>query len=157
MSTPISKFMISPDQLVKFATQMSITTQLFESRMNKLFSRSGLTDSQFALLNHLARHQDKNESVSDLTNALELNQPAITKIVQKLSKSGLVETRKDEQDSRKKYVSITPAGYQAIGSVMKDLGPDIIQWFEAWSADELEQFSSDLKKLATWLDENRLP
>lgn len=150
------KLMISPDQLIKFSTLMGITAQLFETRMSKLIGRHDLTSSQFALLNHLARHQGENESVSDLTQALELNQPAITKIVQKLTKKGMVETRKDAQDSRKKWVTITPSGLQAIGTVMQDMGPDIFSWFEEWSAEDLDRFNADLKRLSTWLDQNRL-
>ncbi len=152
----LSKLMITPDQLIKFSTLMGITSQLFETRMSKLISRHDLTSSQFALLNHLARHQGENESVSDLTDALELNQPAITKIVQKLTKKGLVETRKDEQDSRKKWVTITPTGLQAIGTVMRDLGPDVSSWFEEWTAEDLDRFNADLDRLSNWLDQNRL-
>ena len=52
--------------------------------MNSLLQPQGLNLSQFALLNHLLRSQKTIHSINDLTEAMEINQPGVTKIVQRL-------------------------------------------------------------------------
>lgn len=141
---------------IQASTLLGIVTQLYSSRMTQLLGAHDLNTTQFALLNHLLRHKGKNESVSDLAEALEVNQPAVTKIVQKLTRLELLTVTKDEQDSRKKWVSITPAGEQKLQAAMMALGPDVVEWFEDWSAEEMDRFIKDLGRLAEWLDENRL-
>ncbi len=144
------------EKYVKASTLLGITTQLYSTRMNQILGEQDLNVSQFFLLNHLLRNQGKQEGISDLTQALEMNQPAVTKIVQKLAKLDLVEVKKDEIDSRKKWVSITVEGQKKIQTSMQSLGPDVANWFEGWSADDLDQLIGHLAKLASWLDENRL-
>lgn len=144
------------EKYVKASTLLGITTQLYSTRMNQILGEQDLNVSQFFLLNHLLRNQGKREGISDLTQALEMNQPAVTKIVQKLAKLDLVEVKKDEIDSRKKWVSITVEGQKKIKTSMQSLGPDVANWFEGWSADDLDQLIGHLAKLASWLDENRL-
>ena len=143
------------EKYVKVSTLLGITTQLYSTRMNQILGEQGLSLSQFSLLNHLLRNQGKQEGVSDLAQALEVNQPAVTKIVQKLAKLELVAVQKDAADSRKKWVSITSQGQMKVQASMQSLGPDVAGWFEEWSADEMDQFIGHLAKLSGWLDENR--
>jgi len=124
--------------------------------MNQLLTPHDLNTTHFSLLNHLARQTDQPHTLSDLTGAMELNQPAISKIVNKFSKAGWVSVEKDTQDSRKKRVSITPAGHKLVGDVMQSLGPDVAQWFEEWEEDDLKQFGAYMGRLVGWLDSNRL-
>lgn len=143
-------------KVIKVSTLLGIVTQLYESRMGQHLGKQNINYSQFALLNHLARHQHLSETISDLVKVMEMNQPGVTKAVQKLTRIGLVETYKDESDGRKKYVRITPAGQEQIGRAMAAIGPDVVRWFEDWSAEEMDQFISHLERLSWWLDENRL-
>ena len=143
-------------KIIKASTLLGIVTQLFESRMGQHLGKHDLTYSQFALLNHLARHQHLNEAISDLVKVMEMNQPGVTKAVQKLTRMGLVETHKDENDGRKKYVRITPAGQEQIGRAMADIGPDVVRWFQDWSPEEMDRFIDHLERISWWLDGNRL-
>ncbi|MEM8861102.1 MAG: MarR family transcriptional regulator [Chloroflexota bacterium] len=144
------------EKYIKASTLLGIVTQLFSTRMNQQLGAHDLNTTQFALLNHLMRNKLRNEGISDLASALEVNQPAVTKIVQKLTKLELLQVTKDPNDSRKKYVSITPAGEQKVQTAMMALGPDVVSWFEGWQPEELDRFIGDLGKLAGWLDSNRL-
>lgn len=144
------------ESIVTTTTQLGIVSQLYTNRMNQLLGNHDLNNAQFALLNHLARHHDQPQTLSTLTASMELNQPAISKIINKFLKAGWVSVTKDQQDSRKKWVSITQIGQQLVGEIMQNIGPDILSWFEGWSKDEIEQFGDHLNKLNRWLDENRL-
>ncbi|MFK7801524.1 MAG: MarR family winged helix-turn-helix transcriptional regulator [Anaerolineae bacterium] len=124
--------------------------------MNQLLSSHDLNTAHFSLLNHLARHADHPQTLSDLTAAMELNQPAVSKIINKFSKAGWVAVKKDQKDSRKKWVTITAAGNQLVGDVMRNIGPDVAQWFLGWEEEDIKQFGAHMQKLAAWLDDNRL-
>ncbi len=152
MSTPT--FMIQT--IRKTTTSLGILTQLYQNRMNQLLAPHELNTAHFALLNHLARHTEHPHTLSDLTAAMELNQPAVSKVINKFAKAGWVSVEKDQQDSRKKWVAITPLGNQLVINVLKEIGPDVAQWFAGWQEDEIEQFGKYMQRLVGWLDTNRL-
>jgi len=86
---------------------------------------------------------------------MELNQPGITKIVQKLLSRGLLSAEKDESDSRRKYLQVTPEGLAELQSIYKSLAPDVTAWFTEWDSKMMENFNQHLARLSTWLDKNR--
>lgn len=135
--------------------QLGITSQLYTNRMNQLLGEHALNNAQFGMLNHLARER-KPHTLTDLTAVMELNQPAVSKIVSKFLKAGWASVTKDQQDSRKKWVTITPKGERLVGEIMQSIGPDVSGWFDSWSQDDIDQLSRLLGKLNHWLDQNRL-
>lgn len=145
-----------PPNVGELATWLAIVTQLYSTRMNRLMSQHQFTSTQFSVLSHLARHSDQQHTVSSLTEAVEVNQPGVTKIVKKLGGMGLLESVRDSADSRKKYISITSAGLRMIETVQHSLAPDVNAWFADWSDDDRQTFLILLRKLGIWLDENRL-
>jgi len=138
------------------ARQLAILTQLYSTRMDMLLKQHQTSLSQFGLLNHLANSPQDKHSISELTEAMEINQPGVTKIVRKLGDEGLIDVVTDETDSRKRLVSIKSNGYKKIQEVNLALFPDVSQWFEDWDDTEIDKFTQLLTKLATWLDKNRL-
>lgn len=143
-------------QIIQLATAFGIASQLYSTRMNQLLSQHDLTIAQFGLLNHLLRLSHKEHTITELTAALEINQPGVTKIIKKLSQSGLVASKPSKTDSRKKLITLTQTGAQTVQTIMQTIGPDIMSWFDDWEFDELEAFTQHLQKLGRWLDENRL-
>ena len=124
--------------------------------MSTLLGAYDMTPTQFALLNHLGRQQGQRQTISALANVLEVNQPGVTKIVKKMTSLGLVQVEKDEADSRRKYVSIAPAGGEMIGRVYQAFAPEYVAMFESWETEEMATFVAQLARLGGWLDENRL-
>ena len=143
-------------QFAQLATWLAIVSQLYTTRMTHHLNQHGFTITQFSVLNHLARHQHVQHTISDLTQAVEVNQPGATKIVKKLTGMGLLQSQKDTKDSRKKYVSITQAGLAMIQTVQQQLAPDVQAWFADWSSEEMDTFERQLQKLGIWLDSNRI-
>jgi len=138
------------------ATLLGINTQLYTTRMNTLLKPEGLTLSQFSLLNHLINSKQTAHSISDLTQAMELNQPGVTKIVQKLQEAELINVNKNKDDSRKREVSISLQGQRKVMQVNQALFPDIRSWFQDWTAKDIEQFTTYNKRLASWFNTHRL-
>ena len=137
------------------ALSLGILSQLYTTRMNKLLSEHGFTLSQFSVLSHCIRQSNEHWTISRLAKVMELNQPGITKIVQKLLGRGLLVATKDEKDSRRKYLEVTPEGLTELQSVYKSLAPDVTVWFTEWDAQRMTEFNERLKELNAWLDKNR--
>ena len=64
--------------------------------------------SQYSLLATLDRYGP--QTVGELTQAMELSQPAITRMAAKLAEMGLVTIDRLHKDQRHKTISLTPAG-----------------------------------------------
>ncbi len=142
--------------LAEIATLLGIVTQLYTTRMETLFNTQGFTLSQFALLTHLARSNKNIHSISDLTEAMEINQPGVSKIVQKLYEQGYLEVSTNKFDTRKREVRITTQGRNKLIQVGKAIYPDLATWFKDWQEADKQSFTTHLKTLAQWLDKNRL-
>lgn len=143
-------------RIIQLSTALGITTQLYSTRMKQLLGTHDLTIAQFNLLNHLLRSGTKEHTISELTAALEINQPGVTKIIKKMNELGFVSVRSSSTDSRKRLVSIAREGAEMVQMVMVSMGPDVMAWFADWDDAEMTQFTNALQKLGRWLDANRL-
>jgi DNA-binding MarR family transcriptional regulator len=142
--------------LAEIATFLGMVSQLYTTRMEALFNTQGFTLSQFALLSHLARSSKAVHTISDLTEAMEINQPGVSKIVQKLYEQGYLEVNTNKFDTRKREVRITTQGRSKLGQVGKAIYPDLAIWFKDWQEGDKQSFANYLRRLAQWLDKNRL-
>lgn len=134
---------------------LGILSQLFQSRMATLLQRSELTYTQMSMLSHLERTGDPS-TVGELAVALEINQPGVTKVVQRLHESGLVAVEGHPDDRRQKLVSIAAAGRGRLASAWQQVGDDAVHWFDGWSPQEIAVFRDQLQRLVGWFDAHRL-
>jgi len=81
-----------------------------QSEVIKVAADVGLAiqPSQYSLLATLDRHGP--QTIGELTTAMELSQPAITRMAAKLAEMGLVSIDRLHKDQRHKTVSLTPTG-----------------------------------------------
>ncbi|HEY1014040.1 MAG TPA: MarR family transcriptional regulator [Herpetosiphonaceae bacterium] len=140
----------------QLAILLGIASQLYTTRMTAQLEPHGLSLSQLAVLSHCARHPDQRWTVSGLATVMEINQPGITKIVQKLLGRALLHAQPDADDARKKHLQITPAGIDALQAVYEALDPDVEAWFRDWTVPNMEQFRASLETLIGWFDSHRL-
>ena len=132
-----------------------IIEQLKNTREEKLFRELEIKPSQFALLSHFTHNPEREWTVSELCDVMEMNQPGITKIVQRLTEKDLLTTTTDRIDARKKRLRITDTGLEYCEYTASLLMPDIHQMLADWQDDELVDFSRHLEKLKCWLDDHR--
>ena len=146
-----------PRLMGESAKWLSVATQLFSTRMNKMLAPHQMTLSQFSILNHIAGlPEGQSQRISDIADAVEVNQPAVTKVVNKFENLGLVELQADVTDQRARRVRILPKGLLEIRKIQECLAPDLERMFAAYSSEELANLTSAMKRLAQWLDGNRL-
>lgn len=136
---------------------MAVASHLFNSRMNQQLESEGFTLAQFYILNHLA-HQPTgiSQKISDIVAAVEVLQPAVTKIINKFEVLNLVDIKGDTRDKRVKLITINSIGRQKIQQLQSVFSQDIMAWNQQWADADMQDFSNKLKKLGNWLDANRL-
>ncbi|MBN1247817.1 MAG: MarR family transcriptional regulator, partial [Anaerolineae bacterium] len=89
--------------------------RLHHGRGHKAFSDLGLYRGQPPVLELLWKKEGRTHS--DLAAALQVAPATITKMVQRLEKSGWVERRPDPEDQRVSRVYLTPAGRDIHGEL----------------------------------------
>lgn len=135
---------------------LSIVSQLFTSRMNRLLAPHKMTFTQFSILNHLANREiGVGERISDISSAVEAHQPAVTKIIAKFEKLELVYKVDKPDDRRTKHIGLSQKGASTLLEIQKDIGKDLHQLFDVFEEKEMTNFISSLKKLGKYLDTNR--
>jgi MarR family transcriptional regulator, organic hydroperoxide resistance regulator len=98
------------------------TTRTITQFYDKMLQSTGLRSTQCLLLWDI--FSNENISVSDLGNILIMDQSTVTRNIELLRKSGYIDIKKEERDSRKKSISITDKG-------LKKLEEAIPLWKEA--------------------------
>lgn len=150
--------MSDDEQLIgECAMWLSITSQLFGTRMGKLLEPHGLTTGQFSILNHLANPKHaKGARISDIATAVEVNQPAVTKAIAKFQNMGLVTLIADSEDQRSKRARLTDSAHIRLQEIRQDLGSDLSEMLGEFNMEELQTLNTGLRRLGQWLDTNRL-
>lgn len=143
--------------MAECATWLSIVSQLYTARMNRLLEPHDLTLSQFSILNHLVRPElQSGTRISDIARAVEVHQPAVTKTIAKFEAMGLVTLRSDPVDKRARIVTPQPRADQLINQIRGSIGPDLFKTFSSIDDAHIQQFAVELKALGRWLDQNRI-
>ena len=88
-------------------------------------------------------------SLSGLAEAIGVDAPYATLIVDSLEERGLVERQPDPDDRRRKLVSLTPAGSEAVVRVIQ-IDRQAPPGFAALSAAELDTLHEMLRRIAAW-------
>lgn len=145
----------SPGQALQLGIQLGILSQLVQTRMSQLLAPAGMTYTQVALMSHLWRSENP-ATISELASALEINQPGVTKVVQRLEAAGLLTVQPSETDRRQKLVSVSDVGVEQLGQTLELIGADLAGWFEGWTAGQTDSFGQQLNQLVGWLDQHRL-
>ncbi|MEZ8141388.1 hypothetical protein A1OO_22130 [Enterovibrio norvegicus FF-33] len=139
----------------KIMISLGIINQLSDAWLSKALEPCGLNQSQFNLLNHFSHQPEREQTISQLAQVMQMNQPGLTKVVNKLAEQGLVDIRKDDADGRKKWIKINADGLARVQSAFASFLPVINQCFDQWENDEMRQMLQHTDKLKAWLDNNR--
>ena len=153
MSEAPQSGLVSSDVEAEIGFLLAIASQLFTTRVTEVVARSGLTYTQFSLLNHLAGQSDA--TISEIAAAMEINQPGVSKVVQRLAETDLVAVAEDPADSRRRRVSISSSGRGRLARAQQLLEADGADWFADWPAGDRVAFRDHLSTFVAWLDANR--
>jgi MarR family transcriptional regulator, transcriptional regulator for hemolysin len=91
----------------EFAFILNDVARLLRTYADFKAAQFGITRAQWAVLVRLDRHEGLNQS--ELAETLDLQPITLTRLLDKLSDSGLIERRPDPEDRRAKRLFLTPA------------------------------------------------
>jgi DNA-binding MarR family transcriptional regulator len=141
--------------IARVMTLIGIIDQLYTTRATAILKSSGLPYPRFSLLHHFSHNPKRGWTIGELARVMEMNQPAITKLVQRLEAQNYLRAESDAQDGRIKRLFMTDAGQRAHADAIQALGPETQRAFESWPLAEIEDLRLPLERLKAWLDDTR--
>ncbi len=108
------------------AAQLRRALRRFARRSEELCRAEGLTPQQFLLLLMIKGAPDGSEvsTVTELVDALQLSQSAVTELVNRAESAALVVREPSPLDRRVVHLRLTPAAVERLGRVVSELGPE---------------------------------
>lgn len=117
-------------------------------RFRVLFSKYNedlITETQFVVLRCLRNRGPSNTSY--LAQTLGVTLSAVTALVNRLYRSGLVERERQDRDRRQVWISITPKGLQLLEEVEEKRHLLLALYFSRFPASEREKLLQMLKEI----------
>lgn len=126
------------------------TSDQIQNRLGKLFREYGLTSSQYNVL-RILRGEGKPLPSLEIANRTIQVVPAITGLIDRLEKQGLVERERSEEDRRVVYVSITEKAKKILKKIDKPLMQMHEESFQNCNKKEMSELIYLLEKLRSGL------
>lgn len=100
-----------------FASRLKRLSDRLKSEVTTLYHHRGadFNDSWFLVGYMLSRKE--NLTVTEMAKALGISRPAISQIASEMAKHRLIRVRVDETDKRRKILSLTDSGREAVDSL----------------------------------------
>jgi DNA-binding MarR family transcriptional regulator len=81
---------------------------------NDLLETQGLNVTEYSVLFNLSEAPGRSLRMGDLANYVSITVSGLTRVIDRLSRQGLVERVRDESDGRGQVAVLTPAGFQRL-------------------------------------------
>lgn len=134
-------------------TAMGLVIEVFEGmrdRLSAVHAAHGLSGNDFDVLIRLARSPGRRLRMSDLAAQTGLSTSGMTRVVDRLERSGLACRGNCADDRRGSAAVLTDAGADRLQADVGPLIETIEQWFTGrLTPDELDAFLATLRKLRT--------
>jgi len=134
-----------------------VVAQLQRTRANRILDGQPLPYPLFVLLRHFCHDPEREWTVGQLAAAFETGQPGMTKRVRKLLDLGLLASRDDPDDARRRWLRVTSLGVELRDELVGLLAPDQAKVFEGWEPAEIDALHRGLDRLRRALDDDREP
>lgn len=141
----------------RFFNEVGIIEQLARALLERNLP-DGLKISQFSVLNHMARADERGEDdwgPARLASAFQVTKGAMTNTLQRLENRGLVRIKADPRDGRGKLVTITDAGRTMRLRCVESVSPLLAELTQEISDAEFASALPFLEKVRIYLDTHR--
>lgn len=122
---------------------------LQEQRLNKKFERFGLTGAQTFTLVSLFKAREKNEKLNqkDLERILDISNPTVTGILNRLEAKNLIKRVPCKHDARIKYIEVTKKAIELDKEIRKAFEEAEQQLVSSLTSKEIDLFNEYLIKI----------
>jgi MarR family transcriptional regulator for hemolysin len=136
-----------PSILREFAFSVNDVARLIRTYADQKAGQFGMSRAQWAVLARLESHQGLKQS--ELAEMLDIQPITLTRLVDRLCDSGLIERRADPTDRRAKRLFLTPAA-KPVMDRLNALGEDLLgETLEGLDAAEIEDLNRKLAAIKT--------
>jgi MarR family transcriptional regulator for hemolysin len=122
----------------EFAFILNDVARLLRTYADYKAAQFGMTRAQWAVLVRLDRAEGLNQS--ELAEMLDLQPITLTRLLDKLADSGLIERRPDPDDRRAKRLFLTPAArpvLEHLGTVGEDIMSAVVDGLKPQAVDQM--------------------
>ena len=126
---------------------IQIAQQNLSLLINRILDPMGLNISQLTVLAYFSNQPNRYQTVTSITAAVDMNQPAVTKIVSYLIRAGWLSKESDPADARKKLLKISSEGLGLVIRAYGKLTPEIDRAFVSLSDQQIDELKQGLKSL----------
>jgi MarR family transcriptional regulator for hemolysin len=140
----------------EFAFTLNDVARLLRTYADYKAAQLGVTRAQWAVLVRVERFEGLNQS--ELAEGLDLQPITLTRLVDKLSDSGLIERRPDPTDRRAKRLFLTPAArplLERLGELGEETMGNTLAGVDAASVEDMIAKLSVVKENLRWLIQQR--
>ena len=127
---------------MQLSSELGRMTQSYNKRLAQLLLSHDVTYPQYVVLDHIMRNGSMAETISQISDAVEILQPSVTRIIRKFSDRVLLQVSGTKKDRRQKRVSMTAEGAALIGKLQATLMPDVLECFSDWPEEKLDTFAN---------------
>lgn len=122
------------------ATRLKRLSERLSQDISRIYKESGLDfEARWFLILELLMRQ-RQLSVTEISEALQLTHPAVVQFVDQLQTQGLIKTSPDSRDKRRRLISLSAAGkqmYRKISPMLAVIREENRKWVEEASASLL--------------------
>jgi DNA-binding MarR family transcriptional regulator len=134
--------------------ELAILHQLTTTRLNRALRPLGITMTHTSLLFHLMS-TPAGASIGEIADAMEVNQPAVSKTVKTLTDRGVLTVESAPDDARRRVVRLTRAGGELLVQAMQTMHPEATLTFEPLDDDRLRSLIGLVAEVNAHLDAAR--
>lgn len=132
-----------------FAMWSWVFSLQYMNQMERLLREHDVTVAQFTVLHHVTKPALRSgTTLSEVSASVEVNLPAVVKIINKFERLGLVETEILTKRGRSRSVIATPKAQIALDAMKQSMGPFLHDLFSSLRAEDAEQVVRTMKLMA---------
>lgn len=127
---------------------LSMCYQHIDAQVNRALKVYKLNMTQMSILTYFSRMPDQySTTVSELSRAMEMNQPMVTKAVKHLVEQSWIVKEVDDHDARVSHLSLSRLGDERLNQAQQACMPFIDKMFNDFNDNELSELFNLLSKL----------
>jgi len=135
------------------AEWLATFNRLYTAEIGSLLSAFDLTQVQYAILTLICDpKRGAGMRISSIAEAVDVGQPAVTKVVAKFEAQQLVSVMSDASDRRARLIKPTDFAFARLREVELTLTDRMSALWSALPPERLAPFTEDLRALASWLN-----
>jgi len=121
---------------------------------NRLRDRTGVSGTDLSVLQYVwrAKSGERSVRVKDLTSHLGLTGPAVTGIIDRLERQGILQRVPNPEDGRSRFIELTPGQEQVFAAALDSTNEQLHELLSSFSERERRRLVRIVDRIVAALD-----